>query len=164
MRNIKRNSFTGLIMVLISACIAASGTSVIAQTQTSRATASRISADQPPVFAEYKGVRLGRTAAEARATLGEPRFKADDQDFYAFSESETAQICYDSALRVRTISIDYLGGIGAPDYRSVVGADIDTRVDGSLYKLVRYDKLGYWVSYHRTAGQVSTVTVTIQKI
>ena len=164
MRNIKRNSFTGLIMVLVYAFIAASGTSVIAQAQTSRATASRISANQPPVFAEYKGVRLGMTAAESRATLGEPRFKGDDQDFYAFSESETAQICYDGALKVKTISIDYLGGVGAPDYRSVVGADIDTRADGSLYKIVRHDKLGYWVSYHRSAGQVSTVTVTIQKI
>lgn len=164
MRKIKRNSYLGLIMVLVYVFIAASGTSEIARAQTSRATARSIPANQLPVFAEYKGVRLGMTAAEARATLGEPRFKADDQDFYVFSDSETAQICYDVALKVKTISIDYLGGVGAPDYRSVVGADIDTRADGSLYKLVRHDKLGYWVSYHRTAGQVSTVTVTIQKI
>jgi len=30
--------------------------------------------------------------------------------------------------------------------------------------MVRYESKGFWVSYSRTAGPVSVVTVTIQKI
>ncbi len=165
MRNIKRNSFTGLIMVLVCALIGLSwGPNVIAQAQKSRVAVSRIPANQQPLYTEYKGVRLGLTADEARAKLGEPTLKADDQDYYVFSETETAQIGYDAVRRVTTISVDYIGGVGAPDHKVVVGADIETRLDGSLYKLVRYESLGYWVSYNRTAGPVTNVTVTIQKI
>ena len=39
-------------------------------------------------------MRLGMTAAEARAKLGEPAMKSDEQDFYVFSANETAQIVY----------------------------------------------------------------------
>ena len=80
------------------------------------------------------------------------------------SENETAQIVYDAAQKVITISVDYLGGIGAPDYKSVVGAELERTASGSLYRLVRYESFGYWASYHRTQGAVQTVTVTLQKI
>lgn len=165
MRNIKRNFFTGLIMVLVCGFIGLSwGANVSAQAQKSRAAVSRIPANQQPLYTEYKGVRLGMTADEARAKLGEPTLKANDQDYYALSDTETAQIGYDDARKVTTISVDYIGGVGAPDHKVVVGADIETRFDGSLYKLVRYESLGYWVSYNRTAGPAMNVTVTIQKI
>jgi hypothetical protein len=37
--------------------------------------------------------------------------------------------------------------------------------DGSMYKLVRYEQLGFWVSYNRTASDsVVIVTITLQKI
>ena len=68
------------------------------------------------------------------------------------------------AHEVVCISIDYTGGVGAPDYRDVVGPEIDVRADGSMYKLVRYEKLGLWVSYNRTAAEPGMVTITIQKI
>jgi hypothetical protein len=48
--------------------------------------------------------------------------------------------------------------------QQVSGADIDTKPDGSKYRLVRYPKAGYWVSYSRTAGDTPIVTVTIQKL
>lgn len=36
---------------------------------------------QRPLYKEYRGVRLGMTAAETRAKLGEPAMKSDEQDF-----------------------------------------------------------------------------------
>lgn len=119
---------------------------------------------QQPLFQEYRGVRLGMSAEEARAKLGTAALKDNDQDFYVFSEDETAQIVYNNQQKVVTISIDYLGGVGAPDHRVVVGGDLQTTANGSLYKLIRYESLGYWVSYNRTTMPVPSVTITIQKI
>lgn len=118
---------------------------------------------QQPLLSEYKGIRLGMTSAEVRSKLGAPALKADDQDYYIISGSETAQFAYDAMHKVVTISIDYMGA-DAPDYRKVVAGDIEVRADGSLYKLVRYDAERFWVSYSRTAGPVIIVTVTIQKM
>jgi hypothetical protein len=89
---------------------------------------------------------------------------APSQDLFVLSENETAQIFYDSAQKVVTISVDYLRGIGAPDYKAVVGVELDTTANGSLHKLVRFESLGFWVSYNRTKSPVSNVTVTLQKI
>jgi hypothetical protein len=105
------------------------------------------------------------TAAEVRAKLGTNGMRVDDQEFYVLNDGETAQFGYDSQNRVAVISIDYLGGAGAPDYRSVVGAEITVKPDGSMYKMVRYDQLGFWVSYNRTANSsVVMVSITIQKM
>jgi hypothetical protein len=41
---------------------------------------------QQPLYREYRGVRLGMTAADARAKLGEPVMKSDEQDYYVFSD------------------------------------------------------------------------------
>lgn len=122
-------------------------------------------ATQQPLYVDYKGVRIGMTADEARTKLGQPTLKADDQDYYMFADKETVQIAYNAAHKVVCISIDYMEGVGAPDYRNVVGADINVKPDGSMYKLVRYEQLGFWVSYNRTANNsVVIVTITIQKI
>lgn len=122
-------------------------------------------ATQQPLYMDYKGVRIGMTADEARAKLGQPALQADDQDYYVFSANETAQVAYNSAHKVITISVDYIGGIGAPDYRNVVGGSIDVKPDGTIYKLVRYEQLGVWVSYNRTASNsIVNVTITIQKL
>jgi hypothetical protein len=123
------------------------------------------SATQQPLYTEYKGVRIGMTADEVRAKLGQAALKADDQDFYVFSDTETAQIAYDSAHKVISISVDYMGGVGAPDYHTVVGGNIEVKPDGAIYKLVRYEQFGVWVSYNRPPGNpFVTVTITIQKI
>lgn len=116
-----------------------------------------------PLFSEYKGIRLGMMADEVRAKLGEPKLKADDQDYYQISETEAAQFAYDDMHKVVTISIDYTGP-GAPDYRQVVGTSVEARDDGSLYKLVRYEAQRFWVSYSRTGGASPIVTITIQKM
>lgn len=117
-----------------------------------------------PAFSDYKGVRLGMSAEEVHGKLGKPELAADDQDYYIISQTETAQIVYDAAHKVRTISFDFLEGTGAPDYKTVVGPDVQSKPDGSLYKLVTYESLGFWVSYNRSVGTVPMVTITIQRI
>ena len=119
---------------------------------------------QQPLYTDYRGVLIGMTAGEARAKLGEAALKADDQDVYVVSASETAQIEYDAAHKVVGISVDYMGGTGAPDYRNVVGGDALVKPDGAIYKMVRYEQIGIWVSYNRTPGSVPIVTITIHKI
>jgi len=118
---------------------------------------------QQPLITDYKGVQLGMTADEAHAKLGKG-MRIDDQELYVVNEQETAQLLFDASNKVIGISVDYLGGVGAPDYRMVVGPDITVKPDGSMYKLVRYDNLGFWVSYNRTANSTITmVSITIQK-
>lgn len=115
---------------------------------------------QQPLYREYRGVRLGMTAAEARTKLGEPAMKSDEQDFYVFSANETAQILY-SAQKVVMISTDYARGVGAPDYKSVVGEELLQRPDGSLFRMVLYDSERFWVSYYKSASVETVVTITI---
>jgi hypothetical protein len=115
---------------------------------------------QQPLYREYRGVRLGMTAEEARAKLGVPAMMSDEQDFYVFSANETAQIVY-ADQKVVTISTDYTGGIGAPHYKSVVGEGLLQRPDGALFRMVRYDSERFWVSYNKSASVVPVVTVTI---
>jgi hypothetical protein len=110
-------------------------------------------------------VRLGMPAEEARKKLGSPRDKADDQDFYLFSDTQAVQVYYDKAKAVSAISIDFMSGATEiPAAKDVIGGEPDTKADGSAYKMVRYPKLGYWVSYSRTAGTSPTITITMQKI
>ena len=124
----------------------------------------RESAVQHPLFNEYKSVRLGMTAAEARAKLGDPALKDKDQDYYIISDNETVQIAYNSAGKIVTISVDYMGGVGAPDPKTVVNGELQLKPSGALYRMVRYDGEGYWVSYNRSAGPVIVVTITLQKL
>ena len=123
--------------------------------------------DEEPIFHDYRGVKIGWLAAEVRKKLGSPANKGDEQDFYVFSEAkETAQVLYDKATgKVTAISIDFMNGateVITP--QQVFGADVEAKPDGSKYKLVRYPKAGYWVSYSRTAGDSPIITVTIQQI
>ena len=85
-----------------------------AQAQRAKAAFNREEATPQPLYTQYKGVQLGMSADEARAKLGTPALKESDQDYYMFSENETAQIVYDGAHKVVTISVDYAGGVGAP--------------------------------------------------
>ena len=124
------------------------------------------SGDEEPVFLEYRGVKIGWLADEFRKKLGNPADKGDEQDFYRFGDNETCQVLYDKATRqVTAISVDFMNGareVITP--QQVFGADFDAKPDGSKYKLVRYPKAGFWVSYSKTAGDRPIITVTIQKL
>ena len=119
-----------------------------------------IAKGQQPLYKEYRGVRLGMTAAETRAKLGEPAMKSDEQDFYVVSANETVQIAY-IGQKVVTISTDYVGGVDAPDYRSVVGEGLLEKPDGSLFRMVMYNSERFWVTYNKSTSAVPVVTITI---
>jgi hypothetical protein len=122
-------------------------------------------AEDQPAFVEFRGVRLGMTADEARKKLGNPRDKSAEQDFYVFNDTQAVQVFYDKAGAVTAISIDFMSGAnGIPLAKAVLGMEADTKADGSVYKMLRYPKAGYWVSYSRTAGNSPTTTITMQKI
>lgn len=118
-----------------------------------------------PSFTNYKGVTIGMSADEVRQKLGSPKEKGKVQDFFVFSENESAQVYYDAEGKVMAVSLNYVGEqSGAPDAKAVLGSDLEAKADGSMYKLVRYPEAGYWVSYSRTAGDSPLITITMQKM
>jgi len=147
-----------LVVITLTIC----GVS-FAQTPRNRTAATP---EEDPVFLEYRGVKIGWLADEVRKKLGNPANKGEEQDFYMFGDKETCQVLYDKATnKVTAISVDFMSGareVITP--QQVFGADFDAKPDGSKYKLVRYPKAGYWVSYSRTAGDTPIITVTIQKL
>jgi len=121
--------------------------------------------DDSVAFRNYRGIQLGMLADEVRKKLGDPRDKGDEQDFFIFGETETAQIVYDKTHKVVTISADFLtAGTTVPTCKQVFGAEVEAKADGSVYKMVRFPKAGYWLSYNRTSGNSPLTTVTLQKI
>jgi hypothetical protein len=121
--------------------------------------------DESVLFHDYRGVQLGMTSDEVRKKLGEPKDKGDEQDFFIFNETETAQIVYDKTHKVITISADFTTPSNSVlTAKQVFGADIEAKADGSIYRMVRYPKAGYWLSYNRTSGNSPLITITLQKI
>lgn len=118
-----------------------------------------------PGFREYKGVSLGMSAAEARKKLGKAEESSDEQDFFVFSEKETVQVYYDKAHMVDAISVNYIGeGEAVPKPKAVLGTEVEAKADGSMHRMIRFPKAGYWLSYSRTAGDAPLITVTIKKL
>jgi hypothetical protein len=148
---------------LIGICLFLAGSS--ASAQATRKLPAAAAADDP-VFAEYRGIQIGWLADEVRKKLGNPADKGDEQDLFVFGEKETCQVIYDKATRkVTAISVDFMNGANSiitPE--QVFGSDIESKPDGSKYRLVRYPKAGYWVSYNRTAGDTPLITITMQKL
>lgn len=162
--NVFRSSLARLLCVMASGILSLTvAVNVGAQTQTSNTAVKKAhSPAQQPVYREYRGIRLNMTMQEVRAKLGEGALKSDELDYFIFSTNETAQIAYNAEHKVKTISVDFAGGVGAPDFMTVVGGALEARPDGSFYKMVEYAREGFWVSYNKSAGTVPTVTITIQ--
>jgi hypothetical protein len=118
-----------------------------------------------PVFTDYKGIRIGMNADEVRTKLGNLKEKSKVQDFFVFSDAESAQVYYDDQGKVMAVSVHYAGSKNsAPAATAVLGEDISPNQDGSMYSLKRYPGAGYWVAYSKTAGDSPIVTVTMQKM
>ena len=113
---------------------------------------------------QFRGLKIGMATDDARKKLGSPKEKSAEQDFYLFNDNEAVQIYYEKGA-VSAIAIDYMSGSnGVPTPKAVLGDEAEAKADGSIHKVVRYPKAGYWVSYSRTAGNEPTITVTMQKI
>ena len=116
-------------------------------------------------YGGYKGVMIGLSADEARKKLGNPKDKSDTQDFFVFSDNESAQVYYDTTKSVSLVSVSYVGKVnGVPSPKEVFGEDVAAKEDGSVFKMVRYPKAGYWISYNKTAGDDPIVTITVQRL
>src|SRR6185369_1529095 len=83
-----------LLIFLLSAGVA------VAQRQ-------RSADEDTPLLADFKGVRIGMPAEEARKKLGAPKDKSDELDLYVFNDNQALQIYYDKAKTVSAISIDF---------------------------------------------------------
>ena len=155
---------TKIVVVLAGALVCLVCAPVTLRAQRAK-TSLNPEAENQPAFSDFRGVRIGMLADEARKKLGTPRDKSDEQDFYIFNDNEAVQVVYDNGKAVTAISIDFMSGAnGIPSCKDVLGAEAESKPDGSVYKLMRYPKAGYWVSYSRTAGDSPTVTITMQKI
>ncbi|HEX8499087.1 MAG TPA: hypothetical protein VF659_00755 [Pyrinomonadaceae bacterium] len=142
---------------------AAAAPAALAQTGAPAATAADKAKDEPP-FSAYKGVRIGMTAEEARKLLGSPTDKGDTQDVYSFNDNESCQVYYDETKKVSAVSVTFLSGKSAPTAKAVLGDEPEARQDGSVYKLIRFPKAGYWVSYTRTSGDAPMTVIAIQRL
>jgi hypothetical protein len=118
-----------------------------------------------PAYPGYKGVKIGMTTEEARKLLGNPKEKSEGQDYYLYSDNEAAQIVYDPTHKVTAISVTYMGmSSSIPTPKDIFGEDAEVKPDGSIAKMVRYPKEGFWLSYNRTAGDDPVVIITAQKM
>jgi hypothetical protein len=166
-RRLIRSLLPALVLVLaVSIANAQTVSNRSAQEEVATASnpsASKTAAANVPVFAVYRGVKIGMTAEEVRGKLDGIK-KGKSQDFLVFSERESAQIYYDEAGKVTAISIDYFDNNNAPSPDAVLGTALEAKADGSMYQLNRYPEAGYWVSYNRTAGEKPIVTITMQKM
>ena len=150
--------FVGIAASLLLPLISLNG-------QSPRKGATHPSEEESAAFKDYRGVQLGMTADEVRKKLGTPKDKSEEQDFFIFNETETAQIVYDTTHKVITISADFLtAGADVPTAKQVFGSEVEAKADGSVYKMVRFTKAGYWLSFNRTGGNSPLTTVTLQKI
>jgi hypothetical protein len=117
-----------------------------------------------PLYAEFKGLKLGASQNEARKLLGNPQEKDKTQDFFVFSDRERARVYYDDKGSVSAIIVTYIGkSANAPTPKAVLGSDVEAKQDGSMYKMVNYPKAGYWVAYSRTAGDEPLTIITMQR-
>lgn len=121
-------------------------------------------AQNEPPFHEYKGVRIGMAAEDARKLLGNPTDKDDKQEVFAFSDDESCQVYYDATKKVSAFYVTFSGSKAPPTAKAVLGEEPEAKQDGSFSKLIRFPKAGYWLSYTRTSGDAPMTIIVMQKI
>ena len=160
-------SFALLTLAALALLSAASAQTEVRRPQPSAGPTAFPAAQLPePIYREYRGVQIGMSKDHVRQKLGTPGDVTDRQDFFNLSGVESAQVFYDAQGRVMAVSVNYLGeGSGAPPPEKIFGAAVEATADGSIHKLIRYERAGYLVIYSRTGGDAPPlVTVTMQKL
>ena len=135
-------------------------------TATERPSTASNAVPQPtPGMSEYRGVSIGMATDDVRKKLGNPKDKSDAMDLYIFSDNENAQFYYNAAKTVTAIMITYSGDLkDAPSPKTVLGEDAEAKPDGGIFKMVRFPKAGFWISYNRTPAPDAIVNIAFQKM
>jgi len=116
-------------------------------------------------MSDYRGVAIGMATDDVRKSLGNPQDKSDTMDLYPFPPDESAQFCYGAARTGTAIMITFSGELkDAPPPKAILGEDVEAKPDGSIFKMVRFPKAGYWISYNRTPPPDAIVNIALQKM
>ena len=117
------------------------------------------------IIKEYRGVFVGTDRDQVHQKLGNPKDESPGEDDFEISGNETVRVFYDDAKKVKAIVITYTGKLdAAPKPNDVIGESIEPRPDGGMYKMVRVEDKGFWVSYVKTAGDNPSVMITVQAL
>ena len=117
------------------------------------------------VITEYRGIFIGAERSQVHQKLGDPKNEFAGEDNFEFSDGESARVFYDDAKKVKAIVVTYTGKIdAAPKPNDVVGEPVEARPDGGMYKMVRLQDKGFWVSYVKVAGDTPSVIITVQSM
>ena len=102
---------------------------------------------------------------EVRKKVGNPNDKSEAMDLYIFSDDESAQFYYNASKTVTAIMITFAGDLkNAPTPTDVLGENVDAKQDGGIFKMMRFPKAGFWISYNRTPPPDAIVNIAIQKM
>ncbi|MEQ1641969.1 MAG: hypothetical protein ABL959_00825 [Pyrinomonadaceae bacterium] len=122
-------------------------------------------ASQNKGMSDYRGVAIGMATDDVRKKLGNPKDKSDTMDLYTFSDAESAQFYYGPEKTVTAIMITFSGELkDAPLPKTVLGEEVEAKPDGSIFKMLRFPKAGYWISYNRTPAPDAIVNIALQKM
>ncbi len=117
------------------------------------------------IIKEYRGVFIGTDRDVVHEKLGKPENEYPGEDNFKLSDNESVRVFFDDAKKVKAIVITYSGQLdAAPKPNDVIGEPIEPRADGGMYKMVRVEDKGFWVSYVKTAGDNPSVMITVQSL
>lgn len=116
------------------------------------------------IIKEYRGIFVGTDRNQVHQKLGTPKNEFSGEDNFEISADETVRVFYDDAKKVKAIVITYTKLDAAPKPKDVIGESIEPRPDGGMYKMVRIEEKGFWVSYVKTAGDNPSVMITVQSL
>jgi hypothetical protein len=121
-----------------------------------------------PLASDLKGITIGMPKAEVREKLGKPSSSDKTSMVYKISKIETFQIGLNSKGNVRTVALIYTDeDADAPKFSDIFGPDVpmETKKNGSVYKLVRYPSAGFWIAYSRSIiDKKPLTTITMRKL
>lgn len=117
------------------------------------------------VINEYRGVFIGTERDQVREKLGKPQDEYPAEDSFEISDNESVRVFYDDAKKAKAIVVTYSGKIdAAPKPNDVVGEAVEARPDGGMYKMVRFEDKGFWVSYVKIPGDNPSIIITVQSM
>jgi len=114
---------------------------------------------------DYRGVFVGTERDQVHQKLGKPKDESPGEDDFEPSDNESVRVFYDEAKKVKALVITYSGKLDTvPKPIDVIGEAIEPRADGGMYKMVRVEDKGFWVSYVKTTGDNPSVMITVQAL